>query len=129
MTSVVKVVYPSDLLGREISDVITSGSDTVLMDFQNVTFIDNSGCFALLSLLKRTRTAGGKLYLCSINAQVKMVLELTGMDRVIEIFANRDEFNKAIMSQGSKPIATENGAGRIKRDKYVDCQPSLGYSF
>ncbi|MBW4575427.1 MAG: STAS domain-containing protein [Aphanothece sp. CMT-3BRIN-NPC111] len=129
MNSVVKVVYPSGILGREISDVITSASDTVLMDFQNVTFIDNSGFLALLSLLKRTRAAGGKLYLCSINAQVKMVLELTSLDRVIEIFANREEFNKAIMSQASKPVATENGAGRIKRDEYVNCQPSLGYSF
>jgi anti-anti-sigma factor len=104
MSSVVKVVQPSGILDgikanqlrREISDVVASGATKVLIDLTDVTFMDSSGLSALVSALKMVRTAGGKLYLCSINDQVKMVFELTRMDRVFDTFSNRDEFNAAI---------------------------------
>jgi anti-anti-sigma factor len=104
MSSVVKIVQPSGILDgikanqlrREISDVVASGANTVLIDLADVTFMDSSGLSALVSALKMVRTAGGKLYLCSINEQVKMVFELTRMDRVFETFGNREEFNNAI---------------------------------
>lgn len=104
MSSLVKVVQPNGILDgikanqlrREISDVVASGATTVLIDLTDVTFMDSSGLSALVSALKMVRTAGGKLYLCSINDQVKMVFELTRMDRVFDTFANRNEFNAAI---------------------------------
>jgi anti-anti-sigma factor len=102
--SSVKVVQPSGILDgikanqlrREISDIVASAANTVLIDLSDVTFMDSSGLSALVSALKMVRTAGGKLYLCSINDQVRMVFELTRMDRVFETFATRDEFNNAV---------------------------------
>jgi len=106
MSAVVKVVQPSglldgtkaNLLRREINDVVANGANIVLIDLQSVTFMDSSGLSSLVSALKAVRTAGGKLYLCSINDQVKMVFQLTRMDRVFETFANQEEFNKAVLS-------------------------------
>ncbi len=106
MTPVVKVIQPSGLLDgtkatqvrKEIDEIVSSGASVVLIDLQEVTFIDSSGLGALVSALKSVRAAGGKLFICSINAQVRMLFELTSMDRVFQIFANRDEFNKAVIS-------------------------------
>lgn len=106
MTPVVKVIQPSGLLDgtkatlvrKEIDEIVSSGASVVLIDLQEVTFIDSSGLGALVSALKAVRAAGGKLFICSINAQVRMLFELTSMDRVFQIFANRDEFNKAVIS-------------------------------
>ncbi|MCT7950445.1 STAS domain-containing protein [Ancylothrix sp. C2] len=106
MTPVVKIIQPSGLLDgtkatqvrKEIDEIISSGASLVLIDLQEVTFIDSSGLGALVSALKAVRAAGGKLFICSINAQVRMLFELTSMDRVFQIFANRDEFNKAVIS-------------------------------
>lgn len=106
MSPVVKVVQPSGLLDgtkasqvrQEIDDIVANGADVVLIDLQDVTFIDSSGLGALVSALKAVRAAGGKLFICSINAQVRMLFELTSMDRVFQIFSNRDEFNKAVSS-------------------------------
>jgi anti-anti-sigma regulatory factor len=42
--------------------------------------------------LKTARSAGAKLYLCSINDQVKMLFDLTSMDRVFEIYPDQEAF-------------------------------------
>ena len=83
---------------QEIDGILTQGADIVLIDLKDVTFIDSSGLGALVSALKAVRSAGSKLFICSINAQVKMLFELTSMDRVFQIFPNQDEFKKKVMS-------------------------------
>lgn len=106
MSPVVKVVQPSGILDgtkagqfrQEVSDLVDSGADLVLIDFQDVTFMDSSGLGALVLALKTVRAAGSKLYICSVNEQIKMLFELTSMDRVFEIFANREEFESTVLS-------------------------------
>ena len=106
MNPTIEVVQPTGILDgikgnqlrRDISDVVTRGADIVLIDLQDVKFIDSSGLGALVSAMKMVRTAGGKLFVCSINDQVKMVFELTRMDRVFERFADRDEFNRKVLA-------------------------------
>jgi len=107
MSSDVKVVQPTGILDgirgnqlrQDVNDIVAEGAKTVLIDLKDVAFMDSSGLSALVSALKTVRTSGGKLYLCAINDQVRMVFDLTRMDRVFETFANEDEFNKAILSK------------------------------
>ncbi|HBB36344.1 MAG TPA: anti-sigma factor antagonist [Cyanobacteria bacterium UBA8803] len=106
MTTVVKVVQPSGILDgtkaaqfrQEISDLVESNVDIVLIDFKEVTFMDSSGLGALVLALKTVRAAGGKLFVCSVNEQIKMLFELTSMDRVFEIFPTREDFESAVVS-------------------------------
>ncbi|MBW4495448.1 MAG: STAS domain-containing protein [Oscillatoria princeps RMCB-10] len=106
MSPVVKVLQPAGLLDgtkatlvrKEIDGILTQGADIVLIDLKDVTFIDSSGLGGLVAALKAVRSAGSKLIICSINAQVKMLFELTSMDRVFQIFSNQDEFKKKVMS-------------------------------
>ncbi len=105
MSPVVKVVQPNGILDstkaeqfrQEISDLLATGAEIILADFKDVTFMDSSGLGALVLAFKTVRAAGAKLFLCSINEQVRILFELTSMDRVFEIFANRDEFNQIIL--------------------------------
>jgi anti-sigma B factor antagonist len=102
MNPVIKVVQPSGIVDgtkaiefrQEISNSIDKKPDILLIDFKDVTFMDSSGLGALVLSLKTVRTAGIRLVLCSINDQIKMLFELTSMDRVFEIFPNREEFNQ-----------------------------------
>ena len=106
MSPVIKVIQPNGILDstmaqqfrQEISEVLRSGAEIVLIDFKDVTFMDSSGLGALVLALKTVRAANGKLFICSINEQIRMLLELTSMDRVFQIFASRDEFNSSILS-------------------------------
>lgn len=107
MNSIVKVVQPSGILDsastnqlrREISDIVENGANIVLVDFQDVTFINSSALGALVSTLKLVRSADAELFLCSLTEQVKMMFNLTKMNRVFKTFANRDEFEQKVRGQ------------------------------
>lgn len=105
MSFTVKVVQPSGTLDgkkgndlrREIGDIVASGAQIVLIDLQDVTFMDSSGLGALVSAQRMVKTAGGKLFLCSVKDQVKLLFDLTKMTRLFEILADREEFNNKVL--------------------------------
>lgn len=100
----IQVVKPSGILDStqtqklrsEIDALLQSGIGVVLIDLSNVTFMDSSGLGALVLVLKAVRVAEAKLYLCSINTQIEMLFELTGMHKVFEIFVNQADFYQYI---------------------------------
>ncbi|MEH2288756.1 STAS domain-containing protein [Nostoc sp.] len=83
---------------QKITDILENGAKIVLVDFKDVTFMDSSGLGALVLAFKTLRAADTKLVLCSINEQVRILFELTNMDKVFEIFPNQDAFNQVLVS-------------------------------
>ncbi|MGH2412182.1 MAG: STAS domain-containing protein [Microcystaceae cyanobacterium] len=106
MNSSIKVIQPSGILDgtqasqfrQEISDLVQKNAKIIVIDFKDVTFMDSSGLGALVLSLKIVRAAGAKLVLCSINDQIKMLFELTSMDRVFDIFSNREELEQKLLN-------------------------------
>jgi anti-sigma B factor antagonist len=104
MNTRVKIIQPSGILDgvtvnglrRDISDLVESGVEIILVDFQDVTFMNSSGLGALVATLRVVRAAGAQLFLCSLSEQVNMIFQLTKMDRVFKTFANRDEFEEKV---------------------------------
>ena len=84
----------TDQLRSDINDALQSGASTVLIDFENVSFMDSSGLGALVGAFKALRAHGGNLCVCSINEQIRILFELTSMDRVFDIFQNQEEFQR-----------------------------------
>ncbi|MEH2432796.1 MAG: STAS domain-containing protein [Nostoc sp.] len=85
-------------LRREISGILANGVDILLLDMKEVKFIDSSGLGALVSAMQMVRNANGKLFVCSINDQVRMLFELTKMDRIFQSFADQEEFNRQVLA-------------------------------
>lgn len=85
-------------LRREVSHIVTNGADILLLDMKKVTFIDSSGLGAIVSVMQMVRNAKGKLFVCSIGDQVKMLFQLTKVDRIFQIFADQDEFNRQVLA-------------------------------
>jgi anti-sigma B factor antagonist len=73
----------ADLLKRRVASLVEDGHSRVAVDLTEVSFIDSSGLGALISGLKSTRSAGGDLRIAAPNEQTRMVLSLTGMERVL----------------------------------------------
>jgi anti-anti-sigma factor len=105
MKSNLKVVQPSGIFDgtkatkfrQEITRVVEN-AEIVVIDFKNVTFMDSSGLGALVLCLKTVKAAGSRLFLCSINEQIRMLFDLTSMDKVFEIFPNREELEQKILN-------------------------------
>ena len=83
---------------RQEFDQATENGDQVLVDLRNVKFVDSAGLGAMVASLKRLRTAGGDMKICGVNKPVSALFELVRMQRLVEIFNNRDE---ALASQNS----------------------------
>ncbi|MFE1747388.1 STAS domain-containing protein [Coleofasciculus sp. H7-2] len=77
---------------QEIENLVDAGVKLVLLDLKNVTFISSSGLMALVSIVRLTRSTGCKLLLYSKSEQVRILLEMTGLEQVLETFNNSEEF-------------------------------------
>ena len=111
MNHVVKVVQPSGFLTelkakqlRHQIDNLVNTVDIILVDLQDVIFIDSSGIGALIVAQKIAQAANCQFFVCSIAAQIKMLFELNKMDKLFKIFADQEEFRNAVLSN---KLATE----------------------
>jgi anti-anti-sigma factor len=77
-------------LRQSIGTILAEKPRDILIDCQGLDFMDSSGFGALVSVLKRVREQGRQLYLCGLNSQVRIVLELTGTEKVFIIFPNSE---------------------------------------
>lgn len=77
-------------LRDEIHATVTAGNFNVAIDLTSVDFIDSSGLGALINGLKAARQAGGDLRIACPAEQVKMVLQLTNIDRVLKAYDNAE---------------------------------------
>ena len=80
---------------QAVEHLIDQGNLRILVDLADTTFIDSSGLGALVAAFKTARSAGGDLYLCSLNQQVKIVFELTSMDRAFQIYEDYASFERS----------------------------------
>ncbi len=75
------------------NQLMNQGQDvTLLVDLQNVAFLDSKGLGALLGALKIASAHNGKLFLCSLQESVRLLCEITKMDRVFTIFESHESF-------------------------------------
>jgi anti-sigma B factor antagonist len=72
----------------EFVRVIDAGATAVVCDLSAVTFLDSSGLGVLVGALKRLRERGGELYVVPGRAG-RRILELTALDRVVELHESR----------------------------------------
>jgi len=79
--------------GRQLMTAISApGVVAVLVDFGEVTFIDSAGLMTLVSGFKQAKKMGRTLSICSVSPGIRMILELSQVDRVFKIFENVDSF-------------------------------------
>ena len=79
-------------LRREIIDLIDNGIKVILVNLQDVTFMNSSGMGALVATLKAVKAEGAELALCSLSDQVRIIFELSRMDHIFQIFSDCQEF-------------------------------------
>lgn len=77
---------------QEILDLIATGTKEVLIDFEQAAFMDSSGLGALISALKAVRAAHGRVSLCAVKQEIRMLLELADVIQFFPIFSSQDEF-------------------------------------
>ena len=83
---------------QSITELMDTGMSILLIDCHNVTFMDSSGLGTLVLTFKALQESGIKMVICSINEQVRMLFELTGMDSKFTIVPSQEAFENLLLS-------------------------------
>lgn len=73
-------------LSEKMAGVVPQQNQLWVIDLAEVDFMDSSGLVSLVQGLKAARQSGCRLVLCNVQAPVRLILELTQLDSVFEIF-------------------------------------------
>ena len=74
-----------------IGEAVKNGPPKVVIDMEGGSFVDSTGLGSVISALKQIRGSQGELRLAAPNQQVRVVLELTTLDRVFPYYATVEE--------------------------------------
>ena len=84
-------VYTAPRLKEQIVALIEGGCSNVIVDLQNVAFIDSSGLGVLVSALRRARERDGAVRIVCTRENILKIFRITGLDKVFPIFADAAE--------------------------------------
>jgi anti-sigma B factor antagonist len=70
-------------LKEVLSELVAAGTNRIVVDMAETTFLDSSGLGALIGGLKSARQAGGDLRIARPTPSVVTVFELTNLDKVL----------------------------------------------
>jgi anti-sigma B factor antagonist len=77
-------------LRERIAEVIDDGARDIVVDLSEVTFIDSMTLGVLLGAMKRVNPRGGRLAVVVSDDNIRRIFEITLLDRVFTLFADRD---------------------------------------
>lgn len=75
----------SVVLRDTIQDLVSKGNTKILLNLENVTYIDSSGIGELVSAFTTVRNKGGELKLLKLTKKVHDLLQITKLYTVFDI--------------------------------------------
>ena len=69
---------------------------SILVDCENLSFINSSGLRVLIMSLKKLKTGNRKLVLCNLQKNIKDVFRFSGFNNLFDIELNKEEAMKLI---------------------------------
>lgn len=77
---------------NQFKEDVQTGTRFVLVNLQDVKFMDSFGLGVLVSMHSKLKMLGGQLYLCSISVPVQNLFDLADMNRLFTIVSDHQDF-------------------------------------
>lgn len=84
-------VYTSPRLKQEITEAINEGCKDIIIDLEQIGFIDSFGLGVLVSALRKVRESDGTLRLVCTKDGILKIFRITGLDKVFPVFTSVEE--------------------------------------
>ena len=84
-------VYTAPKLRDKISELVSSGAYDIVVDMQQVEFLDSTGLGVLVGGLKKVRAHDGSLRLVCNQDRLLKIFRITGLAKVFVIHETADE--------------------------------------
>jgi len=86
----------AEFRGKLTAAVAANPKAVVLVDMKQLDYMDSSGLMTLVSAFKLAQSQNQRFSLCSLAPSIRIVFELTQLNRVFEIFENRSAFEATL---------------------------------
>ncbi|RMF23582.1 MAG: anti-sigma factor antagonist [Cyanobacteria bacterium J083] len=87
----------ADDFRADLTKVVESQEySALLLDMKGVEFLDSAGLMALVTTFRLAQNLEVRFSICSLAPSVRMIFELTQLDKVFEIFDSRDSFESGL---------------------------------
>jgi anti-sigma B factor antagonist len=83
-------LHTAHRLADALNPLLDSGHPTVLADLSGVTFLDSTGLTCLINAYRAARRTGSRLALIAPSLPVQRMLQLTGVDQVLDSYPSLD---------------------------------------
>lgn len=84
-------VATASVLRDRLTELVEAGATRLVVDLEDVAFIDSTGLGVLVGGVRRARAEGGDLRLVCTNTRILKVFAATGLDEVFSIGSTVDE--------------------------------------
>jgi anti-sigma B factor antagonist len=78
-------------VGAWLQEQVDAGRVQIIINLEAVNFIDSTALSSLVRGLKHCREKGGELRLCCLQQPVRVIFELTRLDKAFTIHATQPE--------------------------------------
>jgi anti-anti-sigma factor len=79
-------------LDKEINNAIKSGKHHFVFNLERTTYLDSAGISIFIHCLCDVQENNGSVYIIAQDNQVRRVLEMVGINRLIKTYENEAEF-------------------------------------
>jgi anti-sigma B factor antagonist len=93
-------VYTAGPVREWIDAAVVDYPPYIVIDLSEVQFIDSTALAILVQGMRRSRDQRGDIHLCGLQQPVRMVLELTRLDKVFEIYPNMGDAITGFLAMG-----------------------------
>lgn len=90
-------VATAPVLRDRLTDLVEGGTTRLVVDLEDVGFIDSTGLGVLVGGVRRARAQDGDLRLVCTNSRILKVFQATGLDEIFTIGSTVDD---AVAAEG-----------------------------
>jgi anti-anti-sigma factor len=81
-------------LDEDINNAIKSGNHHFVFNLERTTYLDSAGISIFIHCLCDVQENNGSVYIIAQDSQVRRVLEMVGINRLIKTYENESDFLK-----------------------------------
>lgn len=89
-------VYTAPRLKQQIINLLEGGSRDLIVNLSKVEYLDSTALGVLIGGLKRMRELDGNMVLVCPNARIRRVFEITGLDKIFDIYEAEEEAAESV---------------------------------
>jgi anti-sigma B factor antagonist len=91
----------ADALRATILNSIQQGTDRILIDLSEITWVNSTGLGILITSHLAARNKGGSLKLVGVSKRIESILSVTRLNTVFEIFPTEEDARRSFQASPS----------------------------